>query len=77
MYDVLSPRKYTDKSGQEKTTFLKLGVAFDNKNSDGFNIMLHANPLPDKDGEVRLICKKSKPKDQSPSDSSVDDEIPF
>lgn len=23
MYDVLSPRKYTDKSGQEKTTFTK------------------------------------------------------
>lgn len=78
MYDVLTAREYTDKSGGKKTTFTKIGVAFDNKNGDGFTINLNALPLADKDGEVRLICKTSKPRDQNPkSDLGDDSDIPF
>lgn len=83
MYDVLTARKYTDKSGEEKTTFTKIGVAFDNRNGDGMTVTLNALPLSDKDGEVRMIIKKSKPKDNSYAAKSTvqddlgGDEIPF
>jgi hypothetical protein len=83
MYDVLTAREY-ERNGEKKTTFNKIGVAFDNKNGDGFTITLNALPLPDKDGEVRMICKTSKPKETLPSNrvaavtpADFDDEIPF
>lgn len=84
MYDVLTAREYTDRGGDKKTTFTKIGVAFDNKNGDGFTVNLNALPLADKDGEVRLICKKSKPRDgamqdglKAASEVPFDDTIPF
>lgn len=80
MYDALSPRKYKDKNGQEKTTFTKIGVAFANKDGDGFSLNLNAYPLPDEKGEVRIVCKTPKPKDvnhSTKSSSEFDDTIPF
>lgn len=46
-YNVTSPRKYMSQ-GQEKTQWLKIGVAFES-DKGGFDIQLDALPLPEPD----------------------------
>lgn len=62
-YDVLSPRKYKS-GGQEKTFWDKVGVAFDSKNGDGFDVTLHSVPMPQasQDGtmSIRLMVRVPK-----------------
>jgi hypothetical protein len=65
-YDVLSPRKYKS-GGQEKTFWDKVGVAFESKNRDGFDITLHSVPMPQpgQDGalSIRLMARVPKERD--------------
>lgn len=49
--DLISPK--TLDSG--KTIFRKVGVAFPRKNGDGWVLQLELIPIPDKDGEIRLM----------------------
>lgn len=53
-YDLLSPRS---NNRDDRTYFHKVGAMFENANGDGFNIVFDSLPLPDKDGQVRLIAK--------------------
>jgi hypothetical protein len=84
-YDLLSPRE--DRSG--KTRWNKVGAAFP-RDAGGFSLVFDALPLPDKEGNVRLLMSEAKPRDEyqrreeppqrqgrreAPSD--IDDSIPF
>ena len=80
-YDILTARE-----SNGKTYFTKLGVMFQNKKGDGFNIMLDAINAP-VEGQFRLIAKVPQPRDgvqqarQSFPDAQqvddLDDDIPF
>lgn len=48
---VYHVRKYTDGQGQEKSFWTELGVAWRNKDGEGFNIQLTSIPL---DGHLTL-----------------------
>jgi len=48
--DVLSPRKGKD----DKTRWIKLGAAFP-RDAGGYSLVLDALPLPDAEGQVRLL----------------------
>jgi hypothetical protein len=85
-FDLISPRE--DRSG--KTRWHKVGAAFPRDNG-GFSLVFDALPLPDKDGNVRLLMTEAKPRDdrgapagyaQAPNNSAntrseLDDEIPW
>jgi hypothetical protein len=83
-YDVMTPRPWTDRDGNEKTSWTRVGTMFETKN--GFSIALDALPIPTmKDGklECRLVCFPPKEKDDAPRGGSrppapeLDDQIPF
>jgi hypothetical protein len=91
-YDVLAPRTYKDRDGNDKTSFTKVGVAFPMKDRDGFKVMLEAIPAP-QDGVFQLLMMPPRPREddqpqqRQPSYGDVkgrigqsvviDDEIPF
>ena len=45
-----------------KSYFTKIGAAFPNKNGDGYTLVLDALPVPNKDGDVRVLLKAQKPR---------------
>ena len=77
-YDLISPRE--DKNG--KTRWHKVGAAFPRDNGS-FSLVFDALPLPDKDGNVRLLMSEAKPRDDAPrqntqrADDLGGDEIPW
>ena len=84
-YDLISPRE--SKSG--KTHWLKVGAAFPRDNG-GFSLVFDALPLPDKEGQVRLLMVEPKPRDDNRQGGAggysapptggvpdMDDEVPF
>jgi hypothetical protein len=78
-YDLISPRE--DKHG--KTRWQKVGAAFPRDNG-GFSLVFDALPLPDKEGNVRLLMAEAKPRDtpsqprsDAPARDDMEDEIPF
>jgi hypothetical protein len=89
-YDVLTGQKYTNRDGEEKTFFTKIGTMFRNKTGESFSLELIALPLPDKEGRVRLLVKEPQPRDgqqqvrrsepavaQRRVSDAPDDDIPF
>jgi hypothetical protein len=56
-YDVIAPRTYKDRDGNDKTSFNRVGVAFPMKDRDGFNLTLEALPLQELDRDGRLVCR--------------------
>ncbi len=68
IYDVLSARAYTDNSGEQKTEYYKLGVAFPLKNKNGLNMKLTNFPVS---GEIIVLerTERSKKKEST--------EVPF
>jgi hypothetical protein len=40
--------------------WLAIGAAFPHQSGDGFNIVLQALPLPDKDGQCKLVLRPPK-----------------
>lgn len=91
--DALTVRTYRDRDGNEKTSFTKIGAAFETKN--GWMLSLDALPLPamgERGLETKILLMPPKPRDDAPrsngrSDygsasggrpsSDLDDEIPF
>lgn len=76
--DALSVREVNGKS-----YFTKLGVAFQNKNGDGWNLLLDAMPAP-VDGQFKIMLKPPMQKDGQASGgfaprgaSSDDNDIPW
>lgn len=81
--DALAVREVNGKS-----YFTKLGVAFQNKNGDGWNLLLDAMPAP-VDGQFKIMLKPPMQKDgessggfqprgnNPPDRSGIDDDIPF
>lgn len=66
-YDVLSARKYQS-GGEERTDWSKVGVAFETKGGDGFNVKLHVVPVG-QDGVINLLIKAARPRDDQPPPS--------
>lgn len=77
-YDLISPRARKD----GKTFWVKVGAAFP-KDGGGFSLVFDALPLPDADGNVRLLM--AEPRDSQPQqrqeapaqDRHIEDSIPF
>jgi hypothetical protein len=40
--------------------WLPIGAAFPHQNGDGFNVVLQALPLPDKDGQCKIVLRPPK-----------------
>lgn len=82
-YELKSPRKGKD----GKTFWTRVGVAFPNKNGDGFNLILEAYPLPDAEGRVMMTMMPPFERDEghaskqqsrpAPERRELDDDIPF
>ena len=58
-YDLVTPREGKD----GKTYWTKVGVAFPSKDGVGFSLSLEAYPLPNKEGEVRMIMRPPMERD--------------
>jgi len=77
-FDLVSPRKAKD---SDKTYYTNIGVAFPNRSGDGYSLLFSALPIPDGNGEVRVLMMPAKPKDERqgnrPAARDDADEIPF
>jgi hypothetical protein len=48
--------------------WLPIGAAFAHQNGDGFNVILQAMPIPDGDGQCKIVLRPPKNEDeQQPS----------
>lgn len=60
-YDASSPREYTDRDGNKKTSWQRVGVAFE---KDGkITVLLEAYPLPGTDGQVKIMLMEPRERD--------------
>lgn len=67
--DALIAREYTDRDGNKKTSWTKIGVAFPLQNG-GYSVSLEAIPLPtmgERGLETRIVLKVPQPRDDKPS----------
>ena len=64
-YDAIAVRKYTDRDGNEKSSFTNIGVAWPMKDKDGFRVQLHAMPAPT-DGEYIVLLMPPRPREDPP-----------
>lgn len=81
MFNVVQPKPYTNKSGEEKSRWVKVGKAFTDDNGS-VSIYLDALPLPDKEGNCKLKLFEddgnySKPNQSNSNNSANDNDIPF
>lgn len=63
--DAVVAREYTDRDGNKKTSWTKIGAAWPTKNG-GWSITLEALPLPtmgERGLETRILLMEPKPKD--------------
>lgn len=83
--DAVVAREYTDRDGNKKSSFTKIGAAFAMKNG-GWSLSLDALPLPtmgERGLETRILLMVPKPRDDAPRQSGggrareIDDEIQF
>jgi hypothetical protein len=58
-FDVFVVEDYT-KDGEEKANWIRLGVAFENKDGKGFNLQLIAIPVSGK-----LVMRLAEPKQEA------------
>lgn len=82
-YDASAPREYTDREGNKKTAWNRVGVAFE---KDGkITVLLEAYPLPGADGTAKIILMEPREKSAAtaqPAARYIDygrdtDEAPF
>jgi hypothetical protein len=66
-YDVLSPRKRAD---SDKTYWHRVGTAFERERG-GLSVVLDSLPLPDAEGQVRLLIVEAKARDEAPSQAAA------
>lgn len=64
-------RAYTviQREGQDDF-WLPIGAAFRHEKGDGLNIVLQALPLPNGDGQTKIVLRPPKQDDATPSDNS-------
>lgn len=80
--DAMTPRSYTDKNGEVKTAWTRIGSAFATKQG-GWSIRLDALPIPQmgKDGLETTIVLMTPRADDKPAVSrpraSSNDDIPW
>lgn len=84
--DVLTPKKWTTKDGEERTFWLRIGSAFPTRGG-GTTVQLDALPLPDKEGRCTLLIAEQRERDASKGGGSErtrndaqdpgSDDIPF
>jgi hypothetical protein len=53
--------------------WLPIGAAFPHQSGDGFNVVLQALPLPDKDGQCKLVLRPPKDDRESGKDNAERD----
>lgn len=84
-YDVLAGREYTDRDGNKKTSWTRLGSMWPNRSGDGFSIKLDAIPAP-QEGVYQLACfpprednapQQQRKQPNHPMPGDLEDEIPF
>jgi hypothetical protein len=64
--DALTPREYTDRDGNKKTAFTRIGTAFAMTN--GWSIVLDALPvasMSERGLETKILLMPPKPKPQA------------
>jgi hypothetical protein len=66
-YDVISPRKRGD---SDKTYWHRVGTAFERERG-GLSVVLDSLPLPDAEGQVRLLIVEAKARDESPAQAAA------
>lgn len=67
--DAVVAREYSDRDGNKKTAFTRIGVAFATKNG-GWSLPLEALPLPtmgERGLETRILLMPPKPRDDKPA----------
>lgn len=62
--DVCYPRKYTDKNGDEKTNWIKIGTSFEK--DDKQNIEIYTIPVDLKGGKLQISCFAKKKFNEPP-----------
>ena len=45
--------------------WLPIGAAFPHQNGDGYNVVLQALPIPDRDGQCKIVLRPPKEADES------------
>lgn len=60
-YDLLIVREDENK----KSWWTKIGVAFENRNGDGYQLLFEALPIAGKDGQVKVIMKQPSEREES------------
>ena len=88
-YDATTPREYTDRDGNKRTNWTRLGAGFA---KDGrITVLLDALPLPGPDGTCKIVLmeprensggQREQPRQQrggggSAFDHDLDDDVPF
>lgn len=80
--DAVVAREYTDRDGNKKSSFTKIGAAFATRNG-GWSITLDALPLPnmgERGLETRILLMPPRPREDTqrlPSRNADIDEIDF
>lgn len=62
-YELNAVREYTDRNGEKKTAWNRVGIMFPAKQGDGFTILLDAVPAP-QDGQFKIIARPPKQREQ-------------
>ena len=65
--DALTAREYTDRDGNRKSAFTRIGTAFE-MNNGGWSIVLDALPVPsmgERGLETKILLMQPKPKPQA------------
>ena len=65
--DALTAREYTDRDGNKKSAFTRIGTAFEMSNG-GWSIVLDALPVPsmgERGLETKILLMQPKPKPQA------------
>lgn len=63
-YDICTGRDYTDRDGNPKTAWTRIGMMVPAKTGEGFAIKLEALPLPNRDGDVWIKAFPFVPKEE-------------
>ena len=77
--NALAARKYTDRDGNEKTSYTRIGVAWPFRDKEGYTVRLEAMPAP-QDGEFVILLMPPKDNQERPQDNAYhgdDTAIPF
>lgn len=72
--DALTAREYTDRDGNKKTSWTRIGAAFETQN--GWSIVLDALPVPsigERGLETKILLMPPKPKDDKPAQQRGND----